>query len=262
MQVIVSVGQMDVRIGEPETNLDRVCSWTAEAARRGSNLVVFPELWDTSYALDRAVELGSPLGEGRFAVVANLARQYRIHITGSLLELSGAGKAVYNAMVWFTPDGALAGVYRKTHLFRLMNEDRYLTPGESARMLELPWGQTGMAICYDLRFPELFRGYGVQGAIMMVIPAQWPESRIAHWEILLRARAIENQMIVIGCNRVGQEGNVRFGGRSVVLNPQGVPLIEAGDEETLLTATVDIAQVEETRRKIPVFEDRRPDIYG
>ncbi len=262
MKLVISVGQMDVRAGEPERNLARVQEWIGEAARRGSDLVVFPELWDTGYALDRAAELGSPLDAGRFARVADLAREHRIHVVGSMLETGGDDPPwACNTAAWFGPDGALAGCYRKLHLFRLMHEERYLRPGSSPLLLDLPWGKTGVAICYDLRFPELFRGYALAGAVLTIVPAQWPHPRMAHWSTLLRARAIENQMAVVGCNRVGEEGGGRFGGRSAILDAWGEPLVEGGESEALLTTAVDLDGVTRARRQIPVFEDRRPDVY-
>ncbi len=260
MKLTISMGQFDVRLGEPERNLNCVRAWVDEAARRGSDLVICPELWDTGYALDRAAELGSPLGAGRFEQVAQIARQHHIHIAGSMLETVPG--AVYNTLAWFGPEGDTLGVYRKLHLFRLMNEERYLTPGGAPLLLDLPWGKTALAICYDLRFPELFRGYALAGAVLAIIPAEWPHPRMAHWQTLLCARAIENQMVVAGCNRVGTDpGATTFGGRSAIFDAWGEPLVEAGEQETLLTAEVDLASVEQVRQKIPVFDDRRPDIY-
>ncbi len=260
--ITISVGQMDVRAGEPHRNLGCVHEWTAEAARRGSDLVVFPELWDTGYALDRAETLGGKRGEGRFAEVSALARQHGVHILGSMLETAPAdGGEAFNTAVWFGPDGAVRGAYRKIHLFGLMDEPRYLGPGEHPLIVDASWGRTAVAICYDLRFPELFRGYALAGAEMVVIPAQWPHPRMAHWRTLLRARAIENQMVVVGCNRVGSDGDTRFGGRSAVLDAWGEPLIEGGEGEALLTVRVDLDHVARVRAKMPVLDDRRPDVY-
>ena len=260
MNLTIGLGQMDVQAGEPDHNLACVIDWTAEAARRGSHLVVFPELWDSGYALDRAVEIGSPLTEGRFSLLADLARQHQIHILGSMMEVDSDGRA-FNSAVWFTPDGPLDIVYRKAHLFRLMDEEKYLQPGSQPVVHDLPWGKTGVAICYDLRFPELFRGYALAGAQLTIIPAEWPAVRIGHWRTLLRARAIENQMIVVGCNRTGYDGNEKFGGCSALLDAWGEPVIEGGDHPVLLTASIDISSVSQVRRKIPIFEDRRPDLY-
>lgn len=264
MKLTISLGQFDVHIGDPDHNLARVADWIAEAARRSSDVVVFPELWDSGYALDRAADLGSPIDEGRFARIAALAHEHHIHVIGSMLEytgLTGTTCNAYNTAVWFTPEGEAAGVYRKVHLFPLMDEDRYLLPGQEPLTLSMPWGVTGVAICYDLRFPELFRHYALAGAILTILPAQWPYPRTMHWQTLLRARAIENQMFMVACNRVGKEGKAVFGGRSAIYNASGETIVEAGDEEVLLTATIDLSTVAGVREFMPVFRDRRPEVY-
>jgi predicted amidohydrolase len=260
MRVTISLGQFDVRLGQPDDNFACARTLIEEAARRGSDLIVLPELWDTSYVLDRAAEFGGAVQAGRFVEVAALARTHKLHVFGSMLEWDG--RAAANCAVWFTPTGEIAGVYRKIHLFRLMQEEKYLVAGDQPVVLDLPWGKTGLAICYDLRFPELFRRYALDGAVLVVIPAQWPQPRIGHWQTLLRARAIENQMFVAACNRVGQEGDTRFGGLSVLIDPWGAPFVEGGESAVLLTAEIDLAQVEQARRHIPVFQDRRPAVYG
>jgi predicted amidohydrolase len=147
------------------------------------------------------------------------------------------------------------------HLFRLMAEEKYLAPGEAATLADTPWGKIGMAICYDLRFPELFRRYALGGAQLILVPAEWPHPRRAHWQTLLRARAIENQCFVAACNRVGTTGNSTFFGASAVIDPWGETLIEGGEAEMILTVTIDLALVDSVRRRIPVFEDRRPELY-
>jgi predicted amidohydrolase len=147
------------------------------------------------------------------------------------------------------------------HLFRLMHEDEWLQAGSSALELDLPWGNTGLAICYDLRFPELFRKYAVDGAKMIVIPAEWPIERVEHWRALLVARAIENQCYIVATNAAGQTGDTVFGGHSMIVDPWGKIVIEGGDAPMLLTAEIEMDMVDEIRRRIPVFEDRRSDIY-
>lgn len=263
--ITITLVQMDCRLGEPKANFEAATASVAEAARRGSTLVVLPELWNTAYDLEHAAAYASPLGErhgerawfGRFA---HLARQHKVWLTGSLLEVQADG-CFYNCMPLYAPDGKLQGVYRKVHLFRLMQEEQYLAPGQGATLLDLPWGKTGLAICYDLRFPEFFRRYALYGASLIVLPAEWPHPRREHWRTLLRARAIENQCFVAACNRVGSSKGTDFFGASAVIDPWGETLVEGGEEETLLTVSVDLAQVEAVRKRIPVFEDRRPELY-
>jgi omega-amidase len=259
MTLTLSLGQMDVTLGDPDTNFERVRAWTEEAARRGSALVLFPELWSTGYDLENWDRHASPPGEGMFARLAALAREHRIALGGSVLEVRD-GKA-YNAFALFDAGGELSATYHKTHLFRLMDEEKWLAPGESLELVEAEWGLTGLGICYDLRFPELFRHYALRGARLVLLPAEWPARRAYHWQTLLRARAIENQMFVAGCNRVGESKGEVFGGGSAVIDPWGEAVVEGGSRAALLTAEIDLGQVDEVRKRIPVFEDRRPDIY-
>jgi predicted amidohydrolase len=142
-----------------------------------------------------------------------------------------------------------------------MKEDLYLQPGSSPLVMDLPWGKTAMAICYDLRFPELFRRYALEGAQMVILPAEWPAERIEHWRTLVQARAIENQYYIVATNTCGEIGGTVFGGHSMLVDPWGKVLIEAGDEPGLFTVEIELERVEQIRQRIPVFEDRRPELY-
>lgn len=260
----ISLIQMDCRLGKPAENFDRAQEFVAEAGRRGSDLAVLPELWSTAYDLARAGELAAPLARsaaegGWFGRLAALAQRNRLWLAGSILEVRDG--RYFNCLTVFSPDGELCGVYRKIHLFRLMQEEQYLQPGDALGAVDLPWGRAGLAICYDLRFPELFRRYALDGARLLILPAEWPNPRRAHWRTLLRARAIENQCFVAACNRVGETNGATFFGASAVIDPWGEALVEGGDVEALLTVDVDLGRVDEIRNRIPVFLDRREDLY-
>jgi omega-amidase len=220
---------------------------------------VFPELWSTGYDLERCEEYATPVNEGTFAETARLAREHSIYILGSLLEATGEG--FRNTAVVHSPEGQLLGQYSKVHLFKPMEEDKYLIPGDDTPVLDLPWGRSALAICYDLRFPELFRKYALDGAQIVFVVAEWPHPRLEHWDTLLRARAIENQYFVVACNRVGQSGEWSFFGHSSIYDPSGGLIARASNEETLLTAELDLGNVDEVRRSMTVLEDRREDVY-
>ena len=256
----ISLGQMDVKLGNPAENWRTMQQMTAEASRRGSDLVVFPELWSTGYDLENAANYATRTDAGLFAQVAALAQKHQIAILGSCLSLLGEGQ-FGNTAVYFDKYGRSLGEYSKLHLFRLMQEEQFLTAGEKPTLVETEWGKAGLTICYDLRFPELFRQYALGGAQLVFVPAEWPHPRLAHWRTLLRARAIENQMFVVACNRVGRSKETDFFGHSCILDPWGEIVLELGEGEMLGTAVIDIAQVEQVRAKIPVFADRRPEIY-
>jgi len=260
MRATISLGQFDVRLGQPGENLAKVMAMTEEAARRGSDIVVFPELWSTGYDLENAANHATSIDLGIFKEVAILARRHRIYILGSCLSLLGPG-TYGNTAVLYDRDGEALASYSKIHLFRLMDEEKYLCAGDKLSSVHTSWGRVGLTICYDLRFPELFRSYALEGASIVFVPSEWPHPRLAHWRTLLRARAIENQMFIAACNRIGTSKNTRFFGHSCIIDPWGETVIEGGEEELLLTADIDLDEVARVRSKIPVFADRRPELY-
>ncbi len=258
---MISLAQMHVRVGATAANLAAATKMIDEAARRGSDLVVLPELWASGYDLENAAEHASATDGGVFAAVADLARRHQIAVTGSLLSRLADG-GIGNTAVLFDAAGRPLADYSKVHLFGPMAERRYLAEGQKLALAELGWSRAGLAICYDLRFPELFRAYALAGATAVILPAQWPRPRLEHWRTLLRARAIENQMLIVACNRVGRDGETEFFGRSAIVDACGETVIEGGGQEELLTATVDMGHVQQVRASMPVFEDRRPDAYN
>lgn len=261
MKLTVGVAQMDIRRDRPDRNQAAAQSLAGQAAGQGVELLVLPELWPTGYHLARATEYAAPLDEGHFAWMAVLAREHRMYVSGTALEANPAG-APFNTATLYDPDGARVASYRKVHRFPPMGEVEYLSPGEELPVFDLPWGRTALAICYDLRFPEMWRPYAYGGAGLVVISAEWPVQRVEHWRVLLRARAIENQLFVVGCNRVGEDADGVFGGHSAVIGPLGQVLAEAGAEPGLIVAECDLDQVQAVRTRLPFMQDRRPEVYG
>lgn len=259
MQLHVALAQMDIQLGNPAANMAMVHQLLPDAVARGADLLVLPELWSTGYDLERAGDLADAPGEGVYAHLAALAREHQIALAGSTLTRH-TGRPTNRATV-YGPDGHLLASYDKLHLFGLMDEDRYLAPGAGLTCFSAPWGMSALAICYDLRFPELFRAYAVQGAGVMIVPAEWPHPRLEHWRTLVQARAIENQCFVIAVNRVGRDAANSYCGHSLVVDPWGQVLVEAGETAELLTATLDLSLVTTVRSRMSVLRDRRPDIY-
>ena len=259
-KLTISLGQMQIKLARVEDNLETAERMIAEAAEGQSQLIVLPELWSTGYDLPNAGDYADELGVGMFAQLANTARDHSIAVYGSILERRG--DQFMNCAAYLDAAGCHAGVYRKIHLFRLFDEHLWLGEGEAPTLLDLPWGPAGLSICYDLRFPELFRGYAVEhGAKLILVCAEWPLVRVAHWRTLLIARAIENQCYVVATNSCGDTGGTVFAGHSMIVDPWGEVILEAGEDEGLLTAEIDLDEVDRVRRTIPVFEDRRPDAY-
>jgi len=238
----VALAQIDIALGDPAANLTTVRGLAAQAAAQHADLLVLPELWSTGYDLGRAEELADDLDDGLFAEISALARSQHIAIAGSTLARR-------------------SGQPTKIHLFGLMHEDRYLAAGQATPVFESPWGLSALAICYDLRFPELFRSYAARGAGVILLPSEWPHPRLEHWRTLVRARAIEDQCFFIACNRVGADRNNRFCGHSMVVDPWGATLVEGDEEPGLLLATLDLSTVAEVRERMSVLRDRRPELY-
>jgi len=262
MNLTVAIAQIDIALGDAEANLRTVQQAAAQAAEHNADLLVLPELWGSGYMLERAGELADEINTGLFAATAALARHYRMTICGSLLEWDAGTQQAYNTATVYDDQGYLRGSYRKIHLIGLMDEGKYLQSGDTLGAFEMPWGKGALAICYDLRFPELFRRYALDGAGIVLLPSEWPTPRIEHWRTLIKARAIENQCFVLACNRIGADRANTFGGCSAVIDPRGNVLAEANDTAPdLLVATLDLDLIEQARSFLPVFVDRRPDVY-
>jgi len=180
-------------------------------------------------------------------------------LVGSLPELDNG--TIYNT-AYVIDRGELIGQYRKLHLFSTMREDKFLGAGDKSLVVETSVGKLGVAICYDLRFPELFRKLALAGAEIICVPAEWPKPRQEHWKTLLRARAIENQLFVVAANCCGVQGKLDFFGLSQLISPLGTILEMAGEEDTELVADFDFEELEKYRAQIKTLVDRRPDIYG
>jgi predicted amidohydrolase len=156
----------------------------------------------------------------------------------------------------------VVGKYRKIHLFSLTGEPDQFERGRAPVVCETSVGRLGVEICYDLRFPELSRRLALDGAEILCFSALWPDTRIAHWSLLLRSRAVENQLFVMGCNGCGAEGNTQYGGASVIVSPTGTLLAEARQREEVIIARLNPAEMREYRRHIPCFADRLPGCYN
>lgn len=256
--------QMPVHTLALEDNWDRGAAWVRQAAEAGADMVVLPELWTTGFHWPRNCRLvrEHPLWE---APLTAMAQELGIWIVGSTLAGDGALGAKNCAML-VSPEMGVVARYAKMHLFSLTGEDRYLKAGDEVVCPETPWGAIGMTICYDLRFPELWRMLALAGARLIVCPAGFPEPRQEHWRTLLRARAIENQCFVAGVNQTGAERiaggeALHYFGGSMLIDPWGQVLLEADSSESLLLCNIDLGESDKVRQKMAVFSDRRPELY-
>ena len=263
MSVSVALLQLDVSSAEsPDERIARVLNMIPQAAANAEFLML-PELWhvgafDLETIRSYAQSLDGPLD--RHLSASARSQGVWLH-AGSIAERDESGR-LFNTSLLFGPDGQLRGSYRKIHLVGFdSGESGLLTSGTDVVVLETPMGRTGLSTCYDLRFPELFRALGKGGAETFAVTSGWPASRIEHWQVLLRARAIENQCWVVACNEVGlqnsPEGQVRLGGASAVINPLGEVVVQSGADEEVVFATVDVTTVDQVRASFPVLRDIR-----
>ncbi|HIX42762.1 MAG TPA: carbon-nitrogen family hydrolase, partial [Candidatus Kurthia intestinigallinarum] len=218
-----------------------------------------PEMWNSSYALKNLEELADPNGERAKKFLRALATELQIHIVGGSVSTKKDGK-FYNTMLVFNKEGEQVGEYDKAHLFRLMDEHLYLAAGSRQNNFKLDDLDAAGVICYDIRFPEWLRLHALNGAKVIFVSAQWPTPRIDHWKTLLQARAIENQCFIVAVNRTSHKPE-NFNGQSMVIEPWGDILWTGSDDEELAIVDVDFDKVDEVRKKIPVYDDRRPELY-
>ncbi|WP_309096792.1 carbon-nitrogen family hydrolase [Streptomyces sp.] len=252
-----SVIQIAVDEGESvESRRRRAAAMVREQA--GSDLVVLPELWTTgAFAYDAFGTEAEPLEGPTHEAMAKAASDAGVWLhAGSIPERDPDGP-LYNTSLVFSPSGDLAAAYRKIHRFGFDKGEAVLMgAGTELVTVRLPATTLGLATCYDLRFPELFRGLVDAGAETLVVSAGWPERRRSHWSLLARARAVENQSFVLACATAGTHAGVPQSGHSIVVDPWGEVLAEAGADEEVLTVEFDPAKVATTREQFPALKDR------
>ncbi len=251
--------QFDVDWGDIDANAATVMDFLLSFKGRDCDLLVFPEMWSCGfhYPTLRDMALRSP---GLLEELMKIARETQTVLVGSLPELRD--DLVYNTAYVIDSTGRLAGQYRKMHLFTHALEHLHFARGRETLVCGTSVGRIGIMVCYDLRFPELARRLALDGAEILCVPALWPLAREEHWSLLLRARAVENQLFVLGCNGTGEAAKMGFAGHSAVVSPWGNVLARANREEAFIQATLDPKEMTDFRSQITCFEDRLPDIYG
>lgn len=260
MKLKIALAQINVQFAEPDANFAKVGSIVKKAAKREANVVVFPEMWNTGYALSQLAKLADQDGQRTQQQLSKLASNYRINIVGGSVAVK-VGQHFYNTTYVVNDKGQVVAHYSKVHLFGLMHEDQFMTAGKQENYFQLADIPSASFICYDLRFPEWFRTVARHGVDLIYLPAEWPSSRIAQWQIMVQSRAIENQAFVVAVNRVGHDPDNQFNGHSLVVDPLGRIIAEAGSDENITYATIDLNKVQAVRGPIPVFKDRRPALY-
>jgi predicted amidohydrolase len=255
---------------DTDRNLATADRLVREAAARGAELIVLPEKW-TALGTDEQMAAGAqPLDGPAIGWARATARELGIElVAGSIVErVTGQAKAS-NTSVHLGPDGEIKATYRKLHMFDvevdgvLYAESAHAQPGDEIVVSELHDGvRLGMSICYDLRFPELYRRHADMGACLLTVPAAFTlATGKDHWELLLRARAVENQCFVVAANQWGAPEGRPCNGRSMIVDPWGVVLAQASDADAVVIAEIDRGQLELVRQRLPALAHRRTDVF-
>lgn len=263
----IALIQMDTQ-NDKAANLDMARRFAREAAEKQADLILFPETMEYIGAdrAEHASDLGAESEIVRF--FADLARECGAYLMGGVTE-KRRGQRPSNTSLLFHPQGELLASYRKLHMFDVdiadgpsCRESDEIQPGREIVVVRTRLADFGLAICYDLRFGELFRLMAKAGAQVMLLPANFTkETGKAHWEVLLRARAIENTCYIAACNQTGEKKAFAAYGNSMVVAPWGQVIARAGDEPAVITADIDLDRVKEARRQIPCLENIREDLY-
>lgn len=255
----ITLAQVGGGRGSTLERLEAADRMAGEAGAAGASLICFPEQFVTGWIPEVPSGSGEPLDGPLTAAFSRIAEENGIAVAGSVVE-AGRERRPKNTVVVLGEDGELLAAYAKIHLFSPEAEDRHYTAGDRIATFTVDGTKFGIAVCYDLRFPELFRIYALAGAECMLVPAAWPCSRLSHWETLILARALENRYYVAGINTAGRPGAPWCGG-SLAADPDGTIIGRCGAGEETLTVEVDPAAVYDARSSIPSLSDRRSDLY-
>jgi omega-amidase len=259
----IAVAQISCSLGDPETNLSKVRDLSQRAEQTGAELIVFPEMTDTGYSVPVIQKHASHWKTGFVANLQNVANDLSMAIVSGVSERDGS--SIYNSQILVDAKGGIVAKYRKTHLYAVapVDEQNCFAPGNTFQSFALGNLRFGFSICYDLRFPELYRNLATEQNVgAFLISSAWPFPRDEHFRVLAQARAIENQSYVIASNRVGKDEDVWFCGNSAIIDPRGVVIAAASpDREELIYADVSEELVQSVRRRMQSLGHRRQDLY-
>lgn len=263
--------QLEIEGGDVETNLDRALAGIEDAARRDVDLLALPELWNVGFfAFDQYESAAEPIDGPTLSRIAEAAAAHSMGIlAGSVVEDLGespvetpAEDGLSNTAVLFDGEGSRLAHYRKHHLFGYESEEATrLTPGNSLGVAEFEGFTVGITTCYDLRFPRLYERLLDAGVDLLLVPSAWPYPRVEHWNLLTRARAVENLAYLGAVNGVGSFDDASLVGRSAIIDPWGTTLAGTGDDPDMLVADIQPDHVATIREEFPALRDRRSDGY-
>lgn len=254
----IAVIQMDCIPGDVQANLEKIGNLILQCDP--VDLIAFPELVGTGYLMPETGTDQSHMSlPDQITFLSTFVKEKGVYTVVGLMEQDG--EQIYNVAVVLDPRGELIATYRKIHLYTPSGEAAF-SAGNEIVTIRIGDYLTGLMICYDTRFPEMARSLALAGAEIIIVPTAWPFPRVEHWQLLSRARAIENQCYVVTANRVGKDGQALFCGNSRVIDPHGVVVSSASeDQEEIIYAEIKKEKLNFIRNRMPVFEHRRPDVY-
>lgn len=254
----IALIQMQVLEKAKEANARHGLELIQQAA--GDNdLVILPEIWTTGYSLGHLRTEAEEMDNGFIQSLRDIAKENRCLLLPGSVPMKRDDK-IFNTSIAIDRAGKIVNVYDKVHLFQIYHEDRFFAAGDKFNCYELEGVTVASTICYDLRFPELYRHMALGGAKLCFVVAEWPDTRGAIWRLLLQARAAENHMFVVGVNAVGTSGKQKFFGHSMVCGPDGRIIAEGGTEEEIIRTEIDLDEVEQVRSNLNALKDVRKEL--
>ena len=260
--MLLNIALLQMRIEEKnhkknsEHGLELLCS-----VKEGTDVSVLPEVWTTGYSLGALRKECEEEGSELLKSISKIAKDKNMAIVAGSVPYRRGDNKIYNTTFVFDRSGEIIADYDKIHMFSLYNEERFFHPGGKRTEFAVDGIDAGLAICYDLRFPQLFRAMAVNGANIVFMPAEWPESRGAAWRLLVQARAVESQMYICAVNCTGKFRDDIFYGHSMLVSPTGDIVAEGSSEESIIYGAMDTVVVEKARTALSVLKDGREELY-
>lgn len=258
--------QTDIKFCDFEYNAAHVTDLINTAMQKTPrpDVIVLPEDWSSGFSdemFHHMEDYIETIDGPAVTVLKECAKKHSVWIVAGSIGIQFED-GMRNTTFLINREGEFVGDYSKMHLYSDMDEDVPYLHGTKTEVYDTELGRVGFMICYDIRFCELSRTYALKGAEMVIVTSNFPNPRVSHWRTLLMARAIENQMFIVACNRVGGSPMGTYCGHSIIIDPWGTVIAEGGDGEEIITGTVDLSAVKEIRDTIHMFRDRRPGSYG
>ena len=254
----VALGQVAPIKGEVDNNYKLIEDTIRKSKSKGADVVVLPEAWNTPYYPKNIEELADADGKRSKEFLSNISKELDINIVGGSVAVKEDGK-IYNRNYNYDRNGKLLSEYDKIHLFSPAGEDKLFTSGNKYATFEMDGVKCAVVLCYDVRFVERTRKFALDGIEILFICASWATSRLNHWEALNRARAIENQIFVVGVNSTRYKDD--SGGHSMIVDPLGDYIVEPYETTGVKTAEINMNQVKDVRKQMNIYNDRRADLY-